>query len=46
MKRLIRNHWEGAVMAIFLAVAFALAGALDEPMTTAQSGSSKYASKE
>lgn len=46
MIRLIRNHWEGAVMAIFLAAAFVIAGTLDEPTMTAHDGSTKYASKE
>lgn len=46
MIRLMRNHWEGAVMALFLTVAFALAGTLDEPTMTAHDGSTKYASKE
>jgi hypothetical protein len=46
MMSLIRDHWEGAVMALFLTVAFALAGTLDEPPTIAQDGATKYASKE
>lgn len=46
MMSLIRDHWEGAVMALFLTVAFVIAGTLDEPTMTAHDGSTKYASKE
>lgn len=34
MKRLIRTHWEGIVMALLMTIAFTLAGTLDEPAPT------------
>ncbi|MBR8657640.1 hypothetical protein KDH83_30435 [Achromobacter sp. Marseille-Q0513] len=46
MKRLILTHWEGAVMALFLTIAFVMGGTLDKPTMTAHDGSTKYASKE
>lgn len=34
IRRLLRNHWEGVVMALLMTVAFSLAGMLDEPAST------------
>lgn len=31
IRRLLRAHWEGIVMALLMTVAFSLAGLLDEP---------------
>ena len=34
IRRLLRTHWEGIVMALLMTVAFSLAGMLDEPAPT------------
>lgn len=34
IRRLLRTHWEGIVMALLMTVAFSLAGMLDEPPPT------------
>ncbi|MFY3127597.1 hypothetical protein ACOTGA_23385 [Achromobacter xylosoxidans] len=34
IRRLLRAHWEGIVMALLMTVAFSLAGLLDEPAPT------------
>lgn len=46
MRRFIRNHWEGSIMALLMAVAFCMAGTPDEPTTIAKDSGTAVAAKE